>query len=214
MHMRRSFTGFGSLGLVVLAAPLVVCCAARAQEAGGGGELSSLRRAVGHFDFEESQKTPLEMPLNFHRHIDTEDGFPPFGRMRPSDEQAAGGEWSFLFELGGGSMAARIPSGVVPILPLADYLVAVKVRTEGLTHAQARLSAWLQDAHGIRIPASLAMSPLVRTNGQWQTISAEVRGAFEQATDLVVELQLLQPRNHNPSSPGWRTFPAGCGSTT
>ncbi|UCD73937.1 MAG: hypothetical protein JSV91_09075 [Phycisphaerales bacterium] len=192
--MRGLIACFGPRGLLVAVWPLLVCCAATAQQPGGPGELSSLRRAVGHFDFEESVRTPLEMPLYFHRHIDVNDGFPPFGRMRPSNEHAAGGEWSFLFELDGGSMAARIPTAVLPILPLADYLVAVKVRTEGLNHAAARLAVWLHDARGNPIPASLAVSPLVRTEGQWQTISAEVRGVFEQATDLAIELQLLQPR--------------------
>ena len=109
----------------------------------GAGPLSLLRRTVAHFDFEESEQVPLDMPLNFYRYLAADQGYPPFGRMHPSRETASGGNWSFAFELDGGSMAARVAPGILPVLPLADYRVSARVRTEGLTHARARLAAWL-----------------------------------------------------------------------
>ena len=40
---------------------------------------------------------------------------------------------------GGGSMSARIPTAVIPILPLADYVITSRVKTQGLNNARARL---------------------------------------------------------------------------
>lgn len=159
--------------------------------------LSSLNQLVRHFDFEEAEVAPVEMPHNFHRvgshQTDIPDGFLPFGTMRLTREVAYSGNWSLTFELDGGSMAARVPSAVIPIMPGADYHVAARVKTDGLTHSRARLVTWLYDARGEVIPESRSTSLLVKTHGQWQIISAPVRGRSAQATDLGIELQLLQP---------------------
>lgn len=176
------------------------------QPAGDGGpathglyrQLPSLQRMVHHFDFEEAEHAPYEMPLNFYRY-GAEDGaaaqgFPPFGSMRLTNEVAYSGNWSFEFSLDGGSLAARVPTAVLPVVPLADYAVTAQVRTEGLTAARARLVAWLHDAQGRAIEASRTVSDLIETGGEWQTHSIHVRGDFEDAADMVIELQLLQPR--------------------
>ncbi|HRP63257.1 MAG TPA: hypothetical protein PK400_08195 [Phycisphaerales bacterium] len=174
--------------------------------------LSTLNRLVRHFDFEEARHAPYEMPFHFHRvgaarHADSADdppqadgmwgaadGFPPFGTMRLSNDHASSGDWSFKFSLDGGSLAARVPTAVLPAMPGADYLIAVRVRTEGLTHARARLAAWLHDVQGNMIPQSRVMSRLVDTAGEWHTIAVEVRGDYDNVGDLVLELQLLQPK--------------------
>lgn len=204
----------------------VVACAALAAAADALGaappathaeRLSTLNRLVRHFDFEEARHAPYEMPFNFHRvgaarHADAAgdalaadgmwgaaDGFPPFGTMRLSNDHASSGEWSFKFSLDGGSLAARVPTAVLPAMPGADYLIAVRVRTEGLMHARARLAAWLHDAQGNKIPHSRVMSRLVETAGEWHTIAVEVRGDFDNVGDLVLELQLLQPMQFGSS---------------
>ncbi len=159
-----------------------------------GGGLSTLQRAVASFDFEESEEIPMDLPLNFHRYLAVDQGFPPFGRMQPSREAAASGSWSFLFELGGGSLSARIPPGVIPVLPNTDYLVEVKVRTANVTHAKARLLAWQIDAQGDPIPQSQRQSEAVQTDGTWQTLTVTINGTSNRAADLIVELQLAQPR--------------------
>ncbi len=162
-------------------------------------QLPTLSRMVRHFDFEEAAKSPIEMPLHFYRYGadrgGAAQGFPPFGTMKLTNEVAYSGDWSFEFSLDGGSMAARVPTAVVPVVPFADYAVAVRVRTEGLTHARARLVAWLHDARGDVIEASRVTSDLIKTNGKWETHTVEVRGQWENAADIVVELQLLQPRH-------------------
>jgi len=160
--------------------------------------LPTLNRVVRHFDFEEANEAPYEMPLNFYRYGGedgaTAQGFPPFGTMRLSEAHAASGRWSFEFSLNGGSLAARVPTAVIPVVPLADYAVTTRVRTEGLTHARARLVAWFHDRQGRMIESSRSTSELVKTDGTWMTLSVELRGEYEHAADLVLELQLLQPR--------------------
>ncbi len=156
--------------------------------------LASFRRLLRRFDFEEAKDLPYEMPINFYRHIATDEGFLPFGRMHLTDEVAFSGDWSFGFELAEGSLSARVPTAVLPILPMSDYVVTARVRTAGLTHARARLVAWLHDTRGRPIPESRAQTELHRTDGAWQATSLEIYGDFEDAADLVVELQLLQLR--------------------
>ncbi len=162
--------------------------------AGGGGH----KRLIRRFDFEEAETVRVEFPLQFKRNISVDRGFPKFGRLGLAGDVSANGRWSFRFELDGGSLSAEIPTGVLPVLPLADYVVTCRVRTDGLTHARARLVARLHDAAGAPIVESTAESALVRTGGTWETLSIHVRGDDDRAADIVVELQVLQPRQY-----GW-----------
>lgn len=201
MAMKRCFTR-----LAVVIGVVMMCHDAAAVRADGPyakantpvRHLSSLHRLVRHFDFEEAAQTPLDMPRNFYRfgeeHGATAQGFPPFGTMQLSDEFAYSGDWSFQFELDGGSLSARVPTAVIPVVPHADYAVAVRVRSEGLVHARARLVAWLHDPKGEIIEASRVVSDLIKTDGKWETHSVELRGIWDRAADLVIELQVLQPR--------------------
>lgn len=141
------------------------------------------------------------MPVPFYRYSAPDKGFPPFGSMRLSKSVAHSGAGSFEFELGGGSMSARIPTSIIPILPFTDYAVTAKVRTQGLTHARARLVAWLHNQTGQEIPNSRAESRLIETAGAWETLAVEVRGIDAEAADLVLELQVIQPAH-------WRSRPA------
>ncbi len=169
-----------------------------------GQPLKSLRRLVRHFDFEEAELRPIEMPFNFHRVIASDRGFPPFGDIGLRDDYAANGKWSLGFDLNGGSMAARMPTTVVPVLPYADYAVSVRVRTAGLTRAFARIVGQFHDQRGKLIPESRVESRPLRTKGEWTTVSINVEGDFANAADLVLELQLLQPGTkgtHDPKVP-------------
>ncbi len=107
----------------------------------GPESAAPLERVIRRFDFEEAQVQRVLFPRHFKRNIAEDRGFPPFGRMELTNEVAASGRWSFHFELDGGSLSAEVPTGVVPILPLADYVVTARVRTLGLEHARARLIA-------------------------------------------------------------------------
>ncbi|MCH8165350.1 MAG: hypothetical protein IH889_07050 [Planctomycetes bacterium] len=172
----------------------------------GGSILSAQNRLLRQFDFEEAEHAPYTMPINFYRYIAADQGFPPFGRMQLTNGAAHHGNWSFGFELDGGSLSARVPTAVIPVFPGGDWVISAWIRTDGLTHARARLAAWLHDTHGNALSESRAQSPLVQTHGRWQRVSVEVRGDDVHAADLVVELQLLQPQqftwtSHNPDEP-------------
>ena len=156
------------------------------------GKMPSFGRIVRTYDFEEAEQAPYVMPINFYRHQAPQQGFPLFGRMQLTRDVAHGGNWSFGFELDGGSLSALIPTAVIPVLPGSDYRVTAWVRTEGLTHSRARVSAWMNDALGNSIAESRLDSQLLRTNGAWELISILVPGNFDNAVDLVVDLQLLQ----------------------
>jgi hypothetical protein len=163
-------------------------------DAGPVPALSSLRRELARFDFEEAERAPYTMPAHFYRYIAPDQGFPRFGRMQLTREAAHGGRWSFRFQLDGGSLSARVPTAVIPVLPGADHAVTAWIRTEGLTHAAARLVAQLYDVERRPIPASRAESRPIRTGGAWRQAAIEVYGDFENAADLVLELQVLQPQ--------------------
>jgi hypothetical protein len=154
-----------------------------------------LRRMVRRFDFEEARTVRLDYPLRFKRIIAEDRGFPKFGRQRLTNETAYSGEWSFAFDLDGGSLAAEIPTGVVPVLPMADYVVSAMVRTGGLRHARVRLVATLHDGMGQPIPGSRTASRATRTGGSWEMITAALPGDFAEAAHLRVELELLQPQH-------------------
>ena len=159
--------------------------------------LTSLKRLIRRFDFEEASQRLVEFPDDFYRRSAQDgasaQGFPPFGGMKLSTEAAYSGKWSFQFDLDGGSLSARTFDGVLPILPFADYMVTVRVRTAGLQNARARLVAWLSDHTGRMIPASRVESELIQTHEVWEQISIELPGEYENAADLVIELQELQP---------------------
>jgi len=89
------------------------------ENAGQRPALSSLRRELARFDFEEAERAPYTMPPNFYRYIAPDQGFPRFGRMQLTSETAHGGRWSFQFQLNGGSLSARVqimpsPRGSAP----------------------------------------------------------------------------------------------------
>ncbi len=159
-------------------------------------DLSSLGRQLKYFDFEEAELAPFTMPHNFYRYIAPDQGFPRFGTMRLTRTAARSGRWSFMFELGGGSLSARVPTAVLPVLPGGDYTVSAWVRTEHLSHATAQVVAQLYDIEHEPIPESRTVSPRLRTNGRWQHVAIEVFGDSDRAADLVLELQVLQPQQH------------------
>ncbi len=156
--------------------------------------LSSLGRLLKRFDFEEAERAPYTMPFNFYRYLAPSQGFPRFGTMTLSRTAAHDGRWSFLFELDGGSMSARVPTAVIPVMPGADYTVSAWVRTEGMTRAGAQIVAQLYDIEHEPIAESRSATPPMRTGGRWQHVTIEIQGNSDSAANLVLELQLLQPQ--------------------
>lgn len=166
---------------------------------------SLTRRLVHNFSFEEAEHTPIELPPGFYRFIAVDKGFPPYGTMKLSNACAATGNWSFEFSLDTGSLSARVPSAVIPVLPLADYAITASVRTEGIEQSRAVVIAWLNDEHGDIIPGSRVQTEPINTEGQWQNVAIAIAGQFPEAVDLGIELQLVQPRlyhgTHDTTAP-------------
>ena len=161
------------------------------------GRVYHVRAAALLLDFEEAERAPYTMPFDFYRFIAPDKGFPRFGTMQLSRTAAHEGRWSFMFELDGGSLSARLPTAVIPVLPGGDYRVSAWVRTEHLDRATAQIVAQLYDADHRPIAESRATSPPLRTAGRWQHVSIDVYGDSDAAADLVLELQVLQPRLHS-----------------
>ena len=137
------------------------------------------------------------MPRGFYRVLTVDSGqpgFPPFGKAELTEGGSTPGKWCLMYELDGGSIATAIPAGTVPVFSHADYALLAKVRTKDLANAAARVAVHLLDREGHRIPYSERTSPLIRTGGTWQSVSVDVPGDFDGASDLVFELQLLQPQ--------------------
>lgn len=181
---------------VILVAVLAMLHSLPVEAAGQGGPLDSLRRLIRRFDFEEANEVPTEMPDNFYRVLTRHTGrtgFPDFGQMRLDNSVASSGRWSFRFELNGGSIAAALAPAVIPIFPGSDYRVTGMVRTEGLVHARARIAARLIDEQGAALPNAEFFSPELLSDRAWTPFAIDV-SAQDPAADLVLELQLLQPR--------------------
>ena len=78
----------------------------------------SLQRTIRTFDFEESKHQRLDLPMGFDRVIPHGTGDPAvFGTTQPDAGSARSGDYAFLFELDGQSMAART-TDFAPSVPM------------------------------------------------------------------------------------------------
>ncbi|MCH2151838.1 MAG: hypothetical protein MK089_00670 [Phycisphaerales bacterium] len=155
-------------------------------------------RTIARFDFEEAQERPMDMPLAFEQVGEMNPDFPRFGGMSLVSEDRHSGQFAFQFDLKGRSMAARTVSGTLPILPRVDHRISTMVQTKGLNRAGVRLVAWLLDEHGQELPGSRVMSSLLSespaTHARWRELALLVPNSEPDATELMLELQLVQPQ--------------------
>lgn len=169
----------------------------------------SAGRVVRAFDFEESQTNPGLVPQNWFRAQDdpngarSRPGFPAWNRSEVVYDaaRAFAGDGAVMLPTEGGSTSMVLGSGVIPIFEGADYMVTAKVRTTGLTHARAAVTARFLDRAGRLIPASQRRSELVFTADAWTDASVELVGAFPDAAYVQIELLLLQPDQQGDAEP-------------
>ncbi len=131
-------------------------------------------------------------------------GLPHYLNGRLTTDRHRSGNYGFRLDLNGGSLVYRYDPGRIKVQPRAHYRVEAFVQTTILTHARARLTAYLVDAAKRPIVPSIRHSPLYAAkaeNEDWQPLSVEL-SAGEDADALAVELELLQPELHSPSSLG------------
>ena len=163
----------------------------------------SLERISTRFDFEESSRLRLEMPLGFVRSTPLGlDRFTSFGTMGPDDSVFHSGRFAFRFDVDGHSMAARTNVGRIPIRTGTEYEVSGWVRTEELHRSETTLAAWLVDERGRPIPGTVVESRPVEPSGNWTRLSVIVSGLDRTARDLVLECRVIQPDDRSGNRTG------------
>ncbi len=156
------------------------------------------RRTVRSFDFEERSFNIEPVPQYWVRAQQTatrsRPGFPPWNEATLDDEHASSGQWSVKIPVKGGSAALRLASGVIPVLPGADYTVVANVLTQGADLARARVAVRLVDDQHQPLPDGVAVSPAVRSEREFTSLHVRIAANDPRAAWMQIELQLLQPR--------------------
>ncbi len=193
-----------------------------ADEPGTATRPESARRVVRVFDFEERGTNPFEWPRHWMRAQDGIKSRPERGQVvefdRPGfpawnlavldyDTPAFAGVGSVMLPTSGGSTALRLEPGVIPVFPDADYIVTARVRTQGLSHARARMEAVFLDSRLNPIESSRVASPPADPGGDWSAVEIEMHGTSNGAAFLSLELALLQPEQQGDAIPGYRPPP-------
>jgi hypothetical protein len=193
-----------SRSALVLATTLVVSCPALAQPV---HRPDLALREVARFEFEERETNPGLVPRNWFRDQDDpagsrRPGFPAWNQATLAYDPgiARQGDGAVSLPTRGGSTALLLGPGVVPVFPGTDYRVRAAVRTRGLTHAAAAVSARFLDAAGRPISGTLVRSPATRSEREWADLVVDIAGLSDQAAWLQIELLLLQPEQVAPAS--------------
>jgi len=188
---------------------LVLTLSATAQPA-------EINRVLRTFDFEER---PLgnadDLPMHWNK-VDGP-GLPHYVNGRLATDRPRAGRYAFRFDLNGGSLVYRYDAGQIRVSDGAHYRVEGYVRTTRLPHARARISAYLVDADGRQIPATVRHSELYAARFDddevWQRLHVELSADAPKAGlqglaphSLVIELALLQPAAFAPSTLGKRAI--------
>ncbi|MCA9304813.1 MAG: hypothetical protein KC996_11885 [Phycisphaerales bacterium] len=161
---------------------------------------ASAGRIVKAFDFEERDFNPLPVPFGWIRAQND----PRVPRDRPGFPIWNGGKLNFTapaysgigtveLPTEGGSTSLVLRTGELGVFPDADYMITARVRTDGLTHARARLVARLIDQQGNPITNSESVSELILSENHWSQLAVVVEGLSPEAVYMQIELELLQP---------------------
>jgi hypothetical protein len=179
---------------------LLICLPAR-------GQAPVASRILRVVDFEERRLgNPEELPMHWTRVAGP--GMPHYVNGRLTTDRQRSGQYSFRFDLNGGSVMYRYEAGQIRVQPRAHYRVETHVQTTVLTHARARLSAFLVDADGRPILSSLRHSELYSAKNPdepWKHLQIEL-SADGNAQSLVIELGLLQPEQYADRTLGQQTL--------
>ncbi|MBX3358315.1 MAG: hypothetical protein KF745_07790 [Phycisphaeraceae bacterium] len=173
----------------------------------------SARRVVHLFDFEEHLPdstgfvNPDPVPLNWERVWSTPTsppplrGFPQWNAAAFDLTTAHSGEASVKLPANGGSTRLSLAPGVIPVLPGGDYLVSAYVRTNNLRSARAFVVTRFLDASRTPIPGSEARSLPIESQDEWTPVLLDLRGKFDSAVFLQIDLELLQAVKFQPPGP-------------
>ncbi len=203
--------GVGMLRAVTVATLLALLAAsspsfAEPREAAPtSGELVTARieqRIVKVFDFDERTLGNYEdTPMNWLRIV--EPGYPRFLEPRFDYDVGHDSPPSFQLALRGGSVAMKYQGRDIPVHPDSDYRIVAWVRTAGLVHARAFVTAWFMD-HAMRpIEASERWSEPIGGEGrndEWQVVAVDLPGGYERAARVGLSVRLQQAGDTQPST--------------
>jgi len=189
--MRPTIRAIALTALAVLA----VAASAQSKRPAAAG------RIVRVFGFEERDTNPLPVPAGWYRAQQDPDagrrrpGFPVWNQGELDYEAPAySGIGSVRLPTKGGSTSLVTRPALIGVFPGADYMVSVRVRTEGLVHARARLVASLVDQGGSELAGTRRASDPIRSSDGWRLVTLFVPGVDDAAATLRLELQVLQPK--------------------
>src|SRR4051812_16287997 len=101
---------------------------------------ANVNRTLSTFDFEERRLgNDEDLPMNWVK-VDG-DNLPHYVNGQLASDRAHSGKYSFRFDLNGGSLVYRYPSGKIRVQSGAHYRVECFVQTTPLPNARAMLSA-------------------------------------------------------------------------
>lgn len=185
-------------------------------------EVNMPRRRLAHFDFEENEDFPIELPAGWARVLSkptaTGDGtsgsaattapatttgapdLPEFGSVK-SERSTGRGEpgptnngWALHFALNGASMAVSSVPETIQVAPGAQLTLTAWTRTRGLRHAGARVAIQYHDAKGRPLGAPHACAPM-RSEGVWRELRVEPPVAPDDAASASIWLEVVQPKS-------------------
>jgi len=184
----------------------LLACAAPMRRAAAQGPQPN--RVLKTIDFEERQLGNNE-DLPMHWVKISGKGLPHYVNGFLSTDRAHSGQYSFRFDLNGGSLIYRYDPMQIPVLVGARYRVECYCQTTMLPNARARLTAYFTDMDGHPLPSVVRNSELyaAKDAGEgWMRLNVELDADDPRAAYLAVELGLLQPALYAPRSLGDRTL--------
>lgn len=193
--MRRSIP-------VILITLLLVPAAAR------GEEPRPASRGLKLIDFEE-RKLGNNEDLPMHWIKISGAGLPHYVNGYLASDRAHSGQYSFRFDLNGGSLVYRYDPTQIPIMAGAKYHVECFCQTTVMPAARARLTAYFTDLDGHPLADDVGESELYaakNANEGWKKLSVDLTADNPKAAYLAVELGLLQPEFYASRSLGERTL--------
>ncbi|HEY0008976.1 MAG TPA: hypothetical protein VGB55_09665, partial [Tepidisphaeraceae bacterium] len=158
-----------------------------------GAQPSQVTRVIQSFDFEERGRGNVEdLPMGWSKLEGS--GLPHYVNGRLSSDRASSGRHSFRFDLDGGSLIYRYPSGKIPASPGSTFRLSTRVSAAPLANARARLTGYFTDIDGRPIKSSVQHSRSYAgdAEGTWATLEMDLT-AGDDAAWVVIELGLVQP---------------------
>lgn len=175
---------------------LSLCAEAFAQPAAAS-------RVLRRFDFEERKFNVEALPMDWQKVEGP--GLPHYVNGKLSRQEARGGEYSFQFDLNGGSLVYRYPAGKIAARVGGHYRVEAWAKTTPLRYARARVTAYFADVDMRPLIPTVRHSNLYAASGAgeaWHRLEVELTASDEKAAFLVIELSAVQPTLQKGSTLG------------